>query len=367
LQTGTYYARVSNNAGCILTTERKQINISSIPVPGFTVPNRDQCLIGNNFTFTNTSTNLIGPMRYRWIFGDGMEAFTRDVTHAYTKAGTYHVKLIVSSNTICADSSSLIIHVFQNAIPLFTAEKVCINQPIQIINNTADTMNTVINYQWSFGNGQFSNLRNPPPPVYPFAGIYDVKLTVSTVQCPTPLITAQQYLIVEDPREGISYPPQVAVENLPLSLQARTFGEVYLWKPAVGLNDPAIANPEFRGIAEQLFTIEIITESGCLTIDTQLVKIVKQISIYVPTAFTPDGDGENDLLRPTMYGIKTLNYFRVYNRWGQLMFLSNNSLQGWDGRFTGTAQASQTYVWSLEAIGADGNMYIRKGSSILIR
>lgn len=366
-ESGIYYAKLSNNGGCDLNTERKQINISSIPVPGFTVTEPNQCLLGNNFVFTNTSTNFLGPMQYRWIFGDGTQASSRDITHTYTRAGTYQVKLIVSSNTICADSSSMTIHVYQNAVPLFDAASVCVNLPLQLINHTADTMNSPINYLWTFSDGQFSNLRNPPAQVYSVPGIYSVKLSVSTVQCPTPVTTLQQYIVVDEPRHGINYPLEVAVENLPLSLQARPFGVTYLWKPATGLNNSNIANPEFRGTTEQLFRIEIKTASGCLTVDTQLVKMIKQISIYVPSAFTPDNDGLNDFLRPTMYGIKTLNYFSVYNRWGQLMFRSNNSRPGWDGTFRGATQAPQTYVWVLEAIGADGNKYIRKGSSILIR
>jgi len=366
-QTGEYHARLANKAGCALLTASRHIDISSIPLPGFTTAVKDQCLKGNSFSFTNSSTNAVGPMYYRWIFGDGTEASTRDAVHVYTKAGTYRVKLIVNSNAICADSSSMIIHVYQNAIPLFIAKNVCVNLPVQLINNTADTMNSPITYLWSFGNGQFSNLRNPPPPVYNVAGIYSINLSVNTAQCPLPVITLQQNIKVEDPRPGINYGVETAVENLPLVLQARQFGGTVLWKPATSLNNSTVFNPVFKGVSEQLYTIEITTASGCLTVDTQLVKIVKQIAIYVPAAFTPDDDGLNDHLKPTMYGIKTLNYFKVFNRWGQLMFESNRPYPGWDGMYKGVRQEMQTYVWIVDAIGADGNKYIRKGTSILLR
>ena len=366
-ETGTYHAVLSNLAGCRLLTNSKKITISSIPKPGFTVPVKEQCLLGNNFTFTNTSTNLIGPMKYRWIFGDGSEASTKDVMHTYSKAGTYQVKLIVSSNTICTDSSITTIHVYPNATPEFDAAKICVDLPLQIINKTADTLNSPVIYLWDLGNGQFSANRNPPPLTYINPGIYEIKLSVSTVQCPFPSMSASRYIVVDIPKAAISYPTQVAVENLPLELHGRQFGGPVLWSPPVSLSSTSIADPVFRGITEQLYRIEIKTESGCLTVDTQLVKVIKQISIYVPNAFTPDGDGINDLLRPTIYGIKTLNYFRVFNRWGQLLFQTNVYNAGWDGNFKSVKQQSQIYVWILEAIGADGNKYVRKGSSLLLR
>ena len=366
-ETGTYHAILSNLDGCRLRTNLKRITISTIPEPGFVVPVKDQCLLGNNFTFTNTSTNLIGPMQYRWMFGDGAEASTRDVTHSYSKAGTYQVKLVVTSNTICSNTISTTIHVYPHATPEFDAAKICVDLPLQLINKTADTLNSPITYLWDLGNGQFSNNRNPPPLTYPNTGIYPVKLSVSTAQCPSPVMSKLQYILVDLPKKGIRYPTQVAVENLPLELHARQFGGSVSWTPPVSLSSSTTADPVFRGITEQLYTIELKTESGCLTVDTQMVKLIRQIGIYVPTAFTPDGDGVNDVLRPTMYGIKTLNYFRVFNRWGKLLFQTNVYNEGWDGSFRSVKQESQTYVWLLEAIGADGNKYVRKGTSILLR
>jgi gliding motility-associated-like protein len=97
------------------------------------------------------------------------------------------------------------------------------------------------------------------------------------------------------------------------------------------------------------------------------VKLVKSIEIYVPNAFTPNGDGVNDELKPVMYGIKQLNYFRVYNRWGQLFYQSQSANQGWNGIFKGAKQEMQTVAWTLEALGVDGVIYTKKGTTILLR
>ncbi|MEP7163628.1 MAG: PKD domain-containing protein [Ferruginibacter sp.] len=367
LQTGSYYARLFSNTGCIMNTVAQEVNIASIPVAGFITDDADQCLVGNKFSFTNTSSNAIGTMQFKWILGDGTEMTTRDVVHSYTHAGTYKVKMIVRSNAICADSVEFNVQVKQNAFPEFIAKAGCIDLPLQVINNTADTVGSAINYSWDFGNGQYSGIRNPPPPVYRSEGIYIVSLAVSTMECPLPMLTINQYVVIDKPKTGINYPGKIAVINLPLDLQARQIGETALWRPAGSLDNPFSFTPVFRGVSEQLFTIEIKTSSGCTTIDTQLVKTVKEIAIYVPTGFTPDNDGMNDLLRPTLIGIRQVRYFKVFNRWGKLMYVMSSDRPGWDGTWKGIKQEMQAYIWVIEAIGADGNIYNKKGSTILIR
>jgi gliding motility-associated-like protein len=368
MQTGKYYARLANRSGCVVFTDYRRILIATIPVSIFTVSKAEQCLIGNIFTFSNFSTNLIGDMQYRWSFGDSTEANTREVTHTYRKAGVYTVKLIVSSNSICADSSMFTVRVFQNPVPEFTADPVCVNLPMQVISQTADTLNSPIHYNWNMGNGAVYSQAVPPPQVYSAAGVYTIQLDVFSEQCPSPVMTLTRTFSVENPRKGIRYPDQVAVENLPLDLSARLFvNAAVLWQPATNLNSPTSVTPVFTGIDPIEYTITIKTASGCITTDTQAIKIVKDIAVYVPSAFTPGNDGVNDQLRPYIIGIRKLNWFRVYNRWGQMMFQTSDAIKGWNGHFKGRMQESQTYVWILEGIGADGKTYSKKGTTILMQ
>jgi len=181
------------------------------------------------------------------------------------------------------------------------------------------------------------------------------------------LATEKRDVLIDSPRPGIRYPLQYAVENLPMSLQARTFGTSVVWTPDNYLTNPTSVTPVFKSPVEQEYRIEITTATGCLTIDTQLVKTVKNVDIYVPTAFTPNNDGLNDLLRPTLMGVKKLNYFRVYNRWGQMMYETATERAGWDGRLRGLEQGSQVVVWTAEGLGVDGKIYMKKGTSVLVR
>jgi gliding motility-associated-like protein len=366
-ETGTYYAMLMSSEGCRLKTITKYIKITSVPVAAFNVARPNQCLVGNLFAFNNTSTNAVGSLQYTWTLGDGTFEYTPNVVYRYTKAGVYNVKMLVRSSSVCADSAMATINVYPNAVADFTVAPVCINLPAQVINNTVEPGTSPVNYNWILGNGQVSTSRIPPPQIYTIAGNFTYTLSVNTNQCPTPLSIVKHNIIVENPRPGIRYPEQGAVINLPVTLQARTFGSSVVWNPPTDLDNPAVFKPVFKGSLDRLYTVKITTAAGCETVDTQFVKIYKQVEVFVPTAFTPNNDGKNDYLKPTLIGIKEIRGFRVFNRWGNLLHESKNERPGWDGSFKGIPQLTQSIVWVFEGIGADGITYKKQGICTLIR
>jgi gliding motility-associated-like protein len=179
--------------------------------------------------------------------------------------------------------------------------------------------------------------------------------------------TAEREIVIEIPRPGITYPIKNAVIDYPIPLQARDFGITVVWKPSIYLDNPLSFTPRFNGPVEKLYSIDITTRGGCTTVDTQLVKVFEKIKFYVPTAFTPNNDGLNDYLKPTQAGIKEFRYFRIYHRWGQLLFDLNANPRGWDGKINGIPQPTQVVVWMAEGIGYDNKVYRQKGSCVLIR
>jgi gliding motility-associated-like protein len=181
--------------------------------------------------------------------------------------------------------------------------------------------------------------------------------------------TRTEEIVIESPRPGIIYPLLYAIVNIPEALQARTFGTSVLWNPSTYLDNPAIVNPVFIAPSEleQLYEISIKTAAGCTTIDNQLVKVIKEVKVYVPTAFTPDNNGLNDYMKPIMIGIKELKYFRIYNRGGQLVFDYSSNQLGWDGKIGGLLQSTGVYVWMFQGIGWDKRLHIQKGTVALIR
>jgi gliding motility-associated-like protein len=122
------------------------------------------------------------------------------------------------------------------------------------------------------------------------------------------------------------------------------------------------------------YLINITRDNGCITVDTVLVKIVTVVpttivksDLFVPKAWTPNNDGHNDKLFPITVNIRELKYFRVFNRWGQLVFETNIIGQGWNGILQSKPAAMDVYTWTVEAIGVDGKYIKKSGNSVLIR
>jgi gliding motility-associated-like protein len=162
----------------------------------------------------------------------------------------------------------------------------------------------------------------------------------------------------------------IVAPNQPLQLEA-SGGVSYQWSPATGLSDPDIGNP-IATLGEDLdsvtYRVRVFSSGNCYADDEVVVKIFRSgPDIIVPSAFTPNSDGRNDLLRPIAVGITDFRYFKVFNRWGQLLFSTSEAGRGWDGSYQGALQPSGTYVYETEGMDYLGKRLFRKGSVVLIR
>ncbi|SJZ63166.1 FG-GAP-like repeat-containing protein [Sediminibacterium ginsengisoli] len=160
-----------------------------------------------------------------------------------------------------------------------------------------------------------------------------------------------------------------AGRNVTTALQARTItgASGYNWIPNSYLNNAAIANPQVTTATQQEYNIEV-TVGACIVTDTLLVRVQEPSAILVPNVFTPNGDGQNDKLLPIMVAnIRSLHYFRVYNRWGKMLFETSQMGQGWDGRYNGELQPLDTYTWIIEAVDDKGATIRKQGSVTLLR
>ena len=147
--------------------------------------------------------------------------------------------------------------------------------------------------------------------------------------------------------------------------------DIYSWVPAKGLNNAGIHNPvaTIRENTEYVLLGE--TTGGCKNTDTINVKVfILDPGLYVPTAFSPNGDGHNDIFKPILLGVKKLNFFNVYNRWGQLVYSTNNTQLtniGWDGTFGGKPQDPGTFIWQVEGVNYLNKFLRKKGYVVLVR
>jgi gliding motility-associated-like protein len=226
--------------------------------------------------------------------------------------------------------------------------------------------------QYSYWLDTLATIPLPNPNAVAVSGSYFIKAT-STSGCPYTGVS-KVVVDIQKPAPGIRYPDAIATANVPLQLNARDLGpgSSYNWKPQAGLNSYTVRNPIFTSASQTQYTITITTPSSlCPVTDTILVKVKVDAppasAVYVPKGWTPNGDGKNDKLYPLTVNITELKYFRVYNRWGELVFATNVIGKGWDGMYKGQPQSTAVFVWIVEAIGGDGQYHKLSGSSVLIR
>jgi gliding motility-associated-like protein len=141
----------------------------------------------------------------------------------------------------------------------------------------------------------------------------------------------------------------------------------FVWSPVGPLNNPFVANPLAIIYNNTYFYVHITDAIGCVDDDTIFVKAYEGPTYYLPNAFTPNGDSRNDIFFPTPVGIRSTEYFRVFDRYGALMYQTREWLKGWDGTLKGKPAAMGTYVWMIKGIDVNGSVVEMKGTVILLR
>ena len=132
-------------------------------------------------------------------------------------------------------------------------------------------------------------------------------------------------------------------------------------------SNPNIPTPTVTPFDDITYVVQGTDAAGCSGTDTMSVKVTKATIVEVPSAFTPNADGLNDVLRPLVYGIPQLDYFIIYNRWGQKVFETKTLGEGWDGTLNGRLLATDVFIWTLSVHDMTGKQIVKKGTSTLLR
>jgi gliding motility-associated-like protein len=154
--------------------------------------------------------------------------------------------------------------------------------------------------------------------------------------------------------------------NIPFQLNG-SGGQNYSWSPAGLLNNPNISSPTGSISSATVFILQVFDDIGCSDLDSVYVKALSGPQLYVPSAFTPNGDGLNDIFRPINVGIPIITEFSIYNRFGKKVFETSDSKKGWDGNYNGVKQPMSNYVWIVRGIDRDNKSLQKKGNVLLIR
>ncbi len=243
---------------------------------------------------------------------------------------------------------------------------ICYGNTVQLHATT-----TAANYTWNPKTSLlYANTLNPlSGPAQTTAYL----LTISdTFNCPKSVTDTVLVQVIPLPQTDAGN-DTVAVIGQPLQLTATADEEAtFSWSPSTGMYnnlvyDPIVIinNPAVRSVT---YFVTATTSQGCAGTDSVHVKIyTSKPDIFIPSAFTPNGDGHNDMFKPVMAGISQLSFFRVYNRLGELLYQTTKTNEGWDGLYKGKQQPPGTYTFAVQGSDYTGRAIAKQGTVVLIR
>ena len=142
----------------------------------------------------------------------------------------------------------------------------------------------------------------------------------------------------------------------------------YIWSPPTWLsciNCPSpIATPE----ETITYTVNVTDSNGCTGLDSVTIIIDDTVIVYLPNAFTPDGDDINDVFPPHGFNVSDNEYlFMIFDRWGELLFEARKPLEAWDGKYKGKLVPNDVYIWKLQFVDDKGDLKNRIGNVTVVR
>jgi gliding motility-associated-like protein len=317
-------------------------NITVVPLPNVNAGNNIAVCEGTSFTLNATGANS-----YTWDQGmvNGIPNTLNPGTYVFHVTGT--------SADGCLASDSLEVIVYATPSPQISVNLNNGCAPLNVV-FTASGINPGGLFDWNFGNG-LSGTGNPVAANYSASGIYDVSLTYTDANGCTAIVTANDLIeVFPTPDAAFTFSPQQPdVLNPEVVFQNNSTGaNNYVWYFGDSTQSTEI-NPThmYPGQAGS-YTVTLVASNGGCTDSVQLVVTIQDIVLfYVPNAFAPDADGKNDVFIPVFSsGIDPEDYhLMIFNRWGELIFETHNTTQGWDGHHKGQGPVKDdVYVWKIE-------------------
>ena len=245
--------------------------------------------------------------------------------------------------------------------------------PLQVIFNVTQTNGHAV---WHFGDLTDSISGLAVSHIYNNAGNYTPHVTfVSNEGCPAVPVTLPSIIVFPTPVANFNYPKDIYISEPSIQLintSTPLAFNTYTWNVSNGIGTFNSINPNFIVTDIGKYEVNLIAMSteGCKSEMTKYIHVRNEYNIFVPSSFTPNFDGLNDIFLPVFsnYGISTKYYsLQIYDRWGSLIFNTHDMQKGWDGTFKGEPCNSSVYVFSVNFKDLDGRVYQKMGHVSLIK
>jgi gliding motility-associated-like protein len=366
----TFQITLVNDRACVDSVDTAVFVQKINPLPIGQIISLHGIYICNNTPDTLfVSYPITDTLQYQWTRNGFIIPGATVDSISTVSGGKYNA--VLTNQYGCVDTASPPVTLIYIAQPKlnFTYDSYCINNLIHFTNLTDTTFIGQTQWLWDLGDSTTANTFHSVD-MYPRAGNRHIRLTATQLYCQSYNTSLDSTINIEFPLPAIRMPSvsaykgqltPVAVRNIP--------GYKYLWTPTRGIDFPDRPSANFNYQVTQDYFVNLTSPAGCITTDSVLVRVFddKLVDILVPKSFTPNGDGVNDILYPYLAGIKTFQYFKVYNRFGKLLFETTNPDAGWNGSLNGTPQPMAIYIWVATGIALDGTPVQKTGETLLLR
>ncbi|HIO73358.1 MAG TPA: PKD domain-containing protein, partial [Flavobacteriales bacterium] len=360
---------LTSTNGCIAVQDTTTIVTTPLPQAAFT--DNKPC---NNFTVpfidgTTISTGSIAS--WNWSFGDPPVPSTdtaQNPTFTYPGTGSYPVQLVVTSDKGCTDTITSLLQLTEITASYIYNGNCLSDGTVFTDSSVAPITDSIVSWSWDFGDGSLGSTQQNPSHLYGAAGVYTVTLVIQTLSgC---LDTTSQAIIIDpNPVAGFTFSPASvtilqALTMLDNSTGATSWG--YDFGDGSGIDSSQSPSHIYERPITFFITQYVANNFGCIDSITIDIKIADIYPPVLPLAFTPNGDGQNDLLYVRGGPFKSL-VLQIYNQWGQLIYETDDVNAPWDGTRNGVDQPIGVYVYVLKATSLNDIQFEKWGDVSLLR
>ena len=348
--------------------------------PSFIAKRVPPCTL-NKYTFENTSTTFDGstflPTSFVWDYGDGSPKDTTDKfpmrTHTYASLGTYFVTLTVIDERFCnapiTDTVQILVEPNVKAATL-PVNPACAPATYNFKNNSEFG----ITWLWEFVNDTgtviATSTLQEPDFTFTTGGIYKYRLIAFNPNTCNLTDTTEYFTvkIYDTPNALFSYTPNPPEPNMAVKFRnLSTSANTYFWTFGDGATSTLFEpTHEYNKTGSYKVVLYAYNNTICTDTFNLVVDVIINPLLDVPNAFTPGKFGSNSIVYVRGFGIEKMEW-KIYNRWGELVFKCNNKLEGWNGFYKGKLQAMDVYTYTLDAVFVDGQTKRQTGDISLLR
>ncbi len=358
---------ITTGNGC-KDTAQKSVAVYPLPIAQFVT---DTVCFGSPNHFVNTSNILDGTINsISWSWADGNNSLGNQTQYTYSNAGVYGVQLNLVSDKGCKDSTVNFARAMAlpvaNFNPDFTSG--CAPLKVELFDHSSSVDDSVKYWLWSFGEGSAS-FDSFPSHIYSSPGTYSLSLHVTTSRgCADDTVLTKYITIYPIPTANFSFSPESPDIIFPHVNFYDQSSVVNIWNWNFG--DSTFSNnknPDHLYDTSGVFNVTLIVtnEYGCKDTTYKEVIIKNDYTLWIPNAFTPNGDGKNDFFEVKSEGLTDFK-MDIFDRWGSLIFSSDNIYRGWNGEVKNRKAIMDTYVYRIEIKDLESKAHVYVGHVNLI-